>query len=48
MSEDNILMLYLKRYNITVAVWFVSFKIKFRTLYDFDSNEAIDVYDFIT
>ena len=36
------------RYFITVAVWPVSFKINFRTLYDFDLNEAIDVYDFIT
>ena len=34
---------------ITVAVSFrFHSKLSFRTLYDFDLNEAIDVYDFIT
>ena len=37
------------RYDITVAVSFVIFQIKFQNiLYDFNLSEAIDVYDFIT
>ena len=38
------------RYDITVAVLFVSFKIKsFSRLYDFDLNvQAINIYDFNT
>ena len=42
MSEDSILMSYLKRYDIIVAVSFVErSKFSFKTLYDFDFNEAI-------
>ena len=42
MSEDSI------KIDIAVSVLFVSIKLSFRTLYDFDLNKAIGIYDFIT
>ena len=35
-------------YDTKVAVRLFRSKLSFRTLYDFDVNDAIDFYDFIT